>query len=300
MTHVRVWGSRGSIASPGERTARYGGNTSCVEVRIASGAVLVLDAGTGMRELGEVLREEGVREIHVLLSHLHLDHLQGLAFFAPLYDPDATIHLYGPPSPLHSLAERISAYMSDPLFPVHLAHVPARLEMHDAPYEAITVGSATVVASPLAHRGPTVGWRIDDVDATGAHSSLAYLPDHEPAMVTRLENADPRWVSGAGLAHGVDVLLHDAQYSEAEYPAHRGWGHSSIAHVVQFAQLVEARRLVLFHHDPGHSDSDLDSLHGRACELWGGGADAPIIAFDGMAFTVAGLVQTPMAAPLVV
>ena len=292
MTHVRVWGSRGSIASPGERTARYGGNTSCVEVRIARGPVLVLDAGTGMRELGELLRDEGVREIHVLLSHLHLDHLQGLAFFAPLYDPEVTIHLYGPPSPLHSLAERISAYMSDPLFPVHLAHVPAKLEMHDAPYEPITIGSASVVASPLAHRGPTVGWRIDD-----EAGSLAYLPDHEPAMVTRLENADPRWVSGAGLAHGVDVLLHDAQYSEDEYPTHRGWGHSSIAHVVQFARLAEVRRLVLFHHDPGHSDTDLDVLHSRACELWGPGADAPVIAFDGMAFTVAGLTPTPVEAP---
>jgi phosphoribosyl 1,2-cyclic phosphodiesterase len=271
---------------------RYGGNTSCVEVRCTDGSVIVLDAGTGMRELGDRLRDEGIREIHVLLSHLHLDHLQGLAFFAPLYDPDTTIHLYGPPSPLHTLAERVSAYMSDPLFPVHLAHVPSSLQMHDAPYESMSIGTATAIASPLAHRGPTVGWRIED-----AGRALVYMPDHEPAMVTRLENADPRWVSGAGLAHNADVLLHDAQYSEAEYPAHRGWGHSSIAHVVQFARLAEVRRLVLFHHDPGHSDSDLDWLHSRAVELWGGGPDAPLIAHDGMEFEVGALAGRAAVAP---
>ena len=290
MTRLKVWGCRGSIAASGPQRLRYGGNTSCVEVRTTDSAVVVLDAGTGMRELGQQLRAEGVHEVHVLLSHLHLDHLQGLAFFGPLYDPDATVHLYGPPSPLHTLAERVSAYMSDPLFPVHLAHVPARLEMHDAPYEPIAVGSATVLASPLAHRGPTVGWRLED-----AGRSLVYMPDHEPAMVTRLETADPSWVSGAGLAHRADLLLHDAQYSEEEYPEHRGWGHSSIAHVVQFARLAEVRRLALFHHDPGHTDDDLDRIHARAVELWGSPEDPPLIAWDGMELDLAEL--TPRATP---
>jgi phosphoribosyl 1,2-cyclic phosphodiesterase len=292
VTTVRVWGSRGSIAASGAQTIRYGGNTSCVELRTDDGSVIVLDAGTGMRELGAQLALEGVREVHVLLSHLHLDHLQGLAFFAPLYDADTTIHLYGPPSPLQSLSERISAYMSDPLFPVHLAHVPSDLQMHDAPYESMAIGSATVLACPLAHRGPTVGWRIED-----AGRSLVYMPDHEPAMVTRLETADPSWVSGAGLAHEADVLLHDAQYTEEEYPSHRGWGHSSIAHVVQFARLAAVRRLVLFHHDPSHSDAELDWVHARAVELWGAGEDAPLIAHDGMAFELAALGARRTATP---
>ena len=288
MIAVRVWGCRGSIAASGAQTLRYGGNTSCVEVRTTDGAVIVLDAGTGMRELGELLAREGVREVHVLLSHLHLDHLQGLAFFKPLYDPAVTVHLYGPPSPLHTLAERVSAYMSDPLFPVHLAQVPADLQMHDAPYEPVRVGSASILASPLAHRGPTVGWRIED-----AGRSLVYMPDHEPAMVTRLETADPKWVSGAGLAHGADLLLHDAQYTEDEYPSHRGWGHSSIAHVVQFARLAQVRRLVLFHHDPSHTDADLDRLHQRAVELWGSPNDQPLMASDGLQLDLAALAPAP-------
>ncbi|MFN2626362.1 MAG: MBL fold metallo-hydrolase [Mycobacteriales bacterium] len=275
---ARVWGCRGSIAAPGRQTVRYGGNTSCVELELDDGSVAVLDAGTGMRELGRKLLSDGVRCVHVMLSHLHLDHLQGLAFFAPLYQRDVELHLWGPPSPLRSLSERVGLYMSDPLFPVSLHDVPCTLVVHDAPLDGAALGDGHLYAAPIAHNGPTVGYRIE-----AGGRALAYLPDHEPALgVAELRAAEVAWISGHDLASGVDLLLHDAQYSEAEYPDHIGWGHSSIDHVVQFATLADVDQLVLFHHDPGHSDDDLEQLHARAAELWGARPNPPVLAYDGM------------------
>ena len=279
---ARVWGCRGSIASPGPHTVRYGGNTSCVEMRLAEGPVVVLDAGTGMRELGRMLVQESVREVHVLLSHLHLDHLQGLAFFAPLYEAGVDFHLWGPPSPTRSLEDRIGTYMSDPLFPVGLADLPCHLTYHDAPFEGAQVGSALVTAAPVMHRGPTVGWRLDEDGR-----SLVYLPDHEPALGTTFRTADVAWVSGYALAAGADVLLHDSQYTEEEFTSRVGWGHSSVAHVIGYATLVGVRQVVLFHHDPGHSDEDLEALHARACELWGDRPLPPLLAYEGMTLDIA-------------
>src|SRR5947209_2177448 len=126
-----VWGCRGSLAAPGADTLRYGGNTSCVEVVPGDGPAIILDAGTGLRPLGVALSSDPDREIHVLLSHLHLDHLQGLGFFRPLFQPGADIHIWGPPSPVQTLADRIAIYLSPPLFPVRLADIPARLTFHD-------------------------------------------------------------------------------------------------------------------------------------------------------------------------
>lgn len=274
---ARIWGCRGSIASPGPHTVRYGGNTSCVEVRLADGPVVVLDAGTGMRELGGLLVAEGEREIHVLLSHLHLDHLQGLAFFAPLYQAGVEVHLWGPPSPVRSLESRISSYMSDPLFPVSLADVPATVVCHDAPFDGMPLGSAEFGAAPVMHRGPTVGYRIEE-----GGKSLAYLPDHEPALGTSFRTSEVAWLSGYALALRADVLLHDAQYTEEEFDSHRGWGHSSVRHVVDYALVGDVRQLVLFHHDPAHSDAQLEELHERACELWGDRAHPPVLAYEGM------------------
>src|SRR3954453_14687032 len=144
---VRIWGCRGSLAAPGADTVKYGGNTSCVEVRLASGHVLVLDAGTGMRPLGVRLNAESPTEVHILLTHLHLDHLQGLGFFRPLFVPNLDVHIWGPSSPVQHLAERIAMYLSPPLFPVRLEDVPSKLTFHDAPEEPIEIGSATVRAA---------------------------------------------------------------------------------------------------------------------------------------------------------
>jgi phosphoribosyl 1,2-cyclic phosphodiesterase len=274
---ARVWGCRGSLAAPGPETVRYGGNTSCVEVRLDSGEVVILDAGTGIRPLGLRLEAEGVRRVHILLSHLHMDHLQGLGFFAPLFSRDVEVHLWGPVSPLHSLDTRIATYLSPPLFPVRLNDIPSRLEFHDCPEGTFTIGGAVIRSAKVSHQGPTIGFRIED-----GGRALTYIPDHEPSLGINLSLVEPSWISGHELAVATDVLLHDAQYSEEEYPAKVGWGHSSIDHVVSFGRVAGVRRLVLFHHDPLHGDDLLEGLLDRARALWGDAPGTLELAFEGM------------------
>src|ERR687887_470020 len=156
-----IWGCRGSVPTPGPETVRYGGNTSCVEVALGDGVVLVLDAGTGIRDLGLELQERGTRKIRLLLTHLHLDHLEGLRFFAPMWDERVTLDIWGPPSPLLSLRERIARSFSPPLFPVDLGDVPARVTFHDVPRQRWTVEGVALSAHLVVHPGPTVGFRIE-------------------------------------------------------------------------------------------------------------------------------------------
>ena len=273
---ARVWGCRGSLPTPGEATVRYGGNTSCVEIRCGSGIALILDAGTGIKRLGDELDPSA--EIHVLLTHLHLDHLEGLRFFAPLWRDDGRVHIWGPSSPVHSLQERIARSFSPPLFPVDLGDIPATVVFHDVPDEAWELDGIRILASPVSHPGSTVGFRLEHEGR-----SLAFIPDHEPVLGVELATLEPDWVSGHALAQDVDVLLHDSQFTEDEYPDRIGWGHSSVAHAVGFARKANARRLVLFHHDPDRSDAEVDLLAGRAAELWNGnGTPAPLAACEGM------------------
>jgi len=251
---VTLWGTRGSLASAGPDTIRYGGNTVCVEVRGSNGACLILDAGTGIRRLGAAL-EPTIKRVDVLLTHLHMDHIQGLGFFAPLYRPDLDLHLWGPPSTTQDLRGRLSRYLSPPLFPVHLRDLRHGLTIHDVPLGRFEIEGLELHAALVCHPGPTVGYRITD-----RNKALAYLPDHEPALGARTFPQKPEWTSGFALAAGADLLIHDAQYTAAEYPAHVGWGHSSIPHALAFADAAGVRRLVPCHHDPSHTDDMLDVL----------------------------------------
>jgi phosphoribosyl 1,2-cyclic phosphodiesterase len=274
---VTVWGCRGSVAVSGPDTARYGGNTPCVEVRLADGTPIVLDAGTGIRALGAKLALERPPEIHLLLSHLHLDHLVGLGFFRPLFMPGIQVHLWGPQSPTETLEARISRYLSPPLFPVQLSDLQADVTLHDVPEDSWQIGSARVLGDPVSHQGPTLGYRVEENGR-----ALTYIPDHEPAVGIDLDKVELDWISGFRLASEADVLLHDAQYSADEYIEHVGWGHSSINQVVTLAKRAQARALVLFHHDPFHSDDDLEVLETEARRLWGSDGVAPVLAFEGM------------------
>jgi phosphoribosyl 1,2-cyclic phosphodiesterase len=279
---ARIWGSRGSIAAPGPETIRYGGNTSCVEVRTDAGGLLIIDAGTGLRPLGVELQRDPPARIDLLLSHLHVDHLEGLGAFLPIWSPDTELHIWGPSSPVHSLDERIAIYFSPPLFPVHLSDVPATVIFHDAPeHEEVELAGALVSSQPIRHQGPTVGYRIEE-----AGRILAYLTDHEPALGTDLATVGSDWISGHALAFGADVLIHDAQYTEEEYEQRVGWGHSSTAHVALFAQRAKVDRLLLFHHDPMHTDDDLDRVRDRVRELWDVPPDRCEPAAEGMTFEV--------------
>lgn len=275
-----VWGCRGSLAAPGPHTVRVGGNTSCVALELEDGTAVVLDAGTGIRLLGLQFAGASPQPIHLCLTHLHVDHIEGLGFFAPLWDERQELHVWGPPSPVASLEERLSRYLSPPLFPVELAEMPATVHFHDLTEEEFELGSARVMTQPVAHRGPTVGFRFEEDG-----SSLAYIPDHEPYLGVSPGEVEPEWLSGFALAERVGILLHDAQYSESEYPRHRGFGHSSVAHAVAFAQVTEADQLILFHHDPSHSDDHLRELEERARELWDRSAHMPKLSVEGMELT---------------
>jgi len=272
---IRLWGTRGSVAAPGPDTVRYGGNTACVEVRTES-ALIVLDAGTGIRPLGVRLRDFSGR-IDLMLSHLHLDHLQGLGFFEPCFRPDVELHIWGPASTTADLEERLARYLSPPLFPVRLRSLGGRVVLHDVPREPFEVGDAVVHGQPIIHPGPTVGYRISD-----ASGSLAYLPDHEPALGAPTFPMPPNWTSGHDLAAGVNVLLHDAQYTAEEYATRVGWGHSTTAQALTFAVQSQVGQLVTFHHDPSHDDAELDrlvrDLQGRDVVEVRGGAEGLEIA----------------------
>ena len=247
------WGTRGSLPTPGSGTAVHGGNTSCVELRPTGGGVVVLDAGTGIVPLGRTLHDE--TRIDVLITHLHLDHILGLGFFAPLFEEGAEVHLWGPSSTTLDLQRRLSRYLSPPLFPVALRDLPCALHLHDVPLGVeVELPTATIEAGLVCHPGPTVGYRITTDDG----ATLAYLSDHEPALGRRPFPWTRQWTSGSDLAGGVDVLVHDAQYTDDEYEDRIGWGHSSLRDAVAFADLVGADRLVAFHHDPTHDDAFLD------------------------------------------
>lgn len=251
---VELWGSRGSLASPGTDTVRYGGNTASVLFVGGDGEHVVLDAGTGIRRLGLTIPAD-LKRVDILLTHLHMDHLQGLGFFAPIYRPDLEVHIWGPPSITMTLHTRLSRYLSPPLFPVRLRDMPCRLELHDVqPY--LRIGGIRIRTGLICHPGPTVGYRLTDADGT----SLAYLPDHEPALGYATFPGPAEWTSGFDLIRHADLLIHDAQYTNAEYPSHVGWGHSSIGQLGALATMAEVRRLAPFHHDPSHDDDELDAL----------------------------------------
>jgi phosphoribosyl 1,2-cyclic phosphodiesterase len=273
---VTIWGCRGSVPTPGPDTVGYGGNTSCVEVTMRDGTALVLDAGTGIRALGLDLAARGTRRIHLFLTHLHFDHLEGLRFFAPLWDERVALEVWGPRSPVQSLHDRILRAFSPPLFPLDFRDVPARVTFHDLRTEPWRADGISLSAALVLHPGPTLGFRV-----TTDRSSFAYLPDHEPALAG-IEGRPPDWISAGALAGGADLVLHDAQYLEEEYEAKIGWGHSSVADAVAFHRAVGAGRLVLFHHEPSHSDRALEQLEERACELTGRGESPPVLAREGM------------------
>jgi phosphoribosyl 1,2-cyclic phosphodiesterase len=258
---IKVWGARGSVPAPGPHMNRYGGNTSCVQVTLASGDELVLDAGTGIRTLGVDLT--GRKRIHILLTHLHLDHIQGLMFFPPCFREESEIIIWGPASPEASLEDRIARYISAPLSPVEVRELPCSVSFRDTPATEWELAGATIRAEAVTHRGPTLGYRIIDGDTT-----LAYIPDHEPALGAPLGGLEPEWISGFDLARDADLLIHDCQYADDEYPEHAGWGHSGLSDTLTFASRVQARRLLLFHHDPLHSDEFLDEFRATAKQAW--------------------------------
>ncbi|MGH9532023.1 MAG: response regulator [Terriglobales bacterium] len=271
---VRFWGTRGSIATPGPATLRYGGNTSCVEVLTNAGHRIILDFGTGARPLGLSLMANAPQPVRatILLSHTHWDHIQGFPFFAPLFIPGNQFTVCAPQGVDRSLADVLAGQMEFTYFPVELSQLPARIQYQDLPEGIHDLDGVRVVAQFLHHPATALGYRIE---ADGA--VVIYLCDHEPfsaaiwpdgVVSSRIEGlvheGDRR--HAAFMKHA-DLLIHDAQYTPEEYPAKKNWGHSTFEYAVELAALADVRRLALTHHDPTHDDQQIAEIEQRARAL---------------------------------
>ncbi len=252
--NIKLWGTRGSVPAPGPETQVYGGNTPCITVEWQE-SLLVLDAGSGIRRLGNSSTIGRYPVIHILLTHLHMDHILGLGFFIPLFDPKAEIHIWGPASFNHSLIDRLNRYLSPPLFPVNVRELDSKVSFHEVTHGFFEIGDFKIYANYVCHPGPTLGYRVEQ-----GKRVFAYIPDHEPALGFRNFSIESEWASGYDIAKGADLLIHDAQFTQEAYDNCIGWGHSSFLHALKFAQLAKAKKLLFFHHDPNHSDTTLERL----------------------------------------
>ncbi len=268
-TRLKFWGTRGSISVPGPSTLRYGGNTTCLEVR-ADGEIIVLDAGSGIRSLGIALEKEFRSEpikLSLLITHAHWDHIQGLPFFAPAYEKKNEIRVRGYDGVDTSFGTIMAEPMKSPFFPIAMRELSARIDIKKLTEMEFSAGKVQVRARFVNHPGVCAGYRL----FTSA-GSIAFVPDHEPYRF--LHSAKPNHMSPeekkktaeeerTGLIeflHGSDVLILDAQYTDTEYESHVGWGHGTASSAVSLALDAKVRRLLLFHHDPSHDDTMIDAM----------------------------------------
>jgi phosphoribosyl 1,2-cyclic phosphodiesterase len=254
--NVTYRGVRGSTPAPGGETARYGGNTACVEIR-AGDEILILDAGSGIRGLGlDLLNEFGTKPIEasLLISHTHWDHIQGLPFFVPAYSVENKIRVFAAKGGKETLKSALHNLMDPIHFPVGVERLTGLSLVEELATNDVVRGKFRVRVAALNHPGGCAGFRIE---ANGA--SVAYLPDHEPSEI--VDSALVKFV------HDVDLLILDAQYTEAEYPHRHGWGHGCLSDSIVLAIKAGVRELAFFHHDPSHNDDQIDRMVERGREL---------------------------------
>jgi phosphoribosyl 1,2-cyclic phosphodiesterase/CheY-like chemotaxis protein len=255
---VQFWGTRGSIPKPGPSTTRYGGNTSCIEVRSARGTLVVIDCGTGAHALGQKLIAADTQCGHILISHTHWDHIQGIPFFAPFFDPATEWDIYGPKGLGPSLRETLAGQMQYTYFPVALEKLQATVRYHELVEGTFEIEDIKVSTHYLNHTALTLGYRLE---ADGV--AVVYASDHEPH--SRMLAAGRGDITGQDLRHaefinGADLLIHDAQYTAEEFAAKVGWGHSSVEYAVKLGQHAGVKKLALTHHDPLRDDDALDRV----------------------------------------
>ena len=279
--NVTFHGVRGSTPCEGAQYARYGGHSSCVTVDAPDQAPIILDLGTGVRALGAQM---GAVELHstVLLTHLHWDHVQGLPFFAPMHNPATTLDVHGPRQAEGDLGEVFAQMMRPPFFPIRPDGLAGTVRFHDTGDDDFPVGLAKVRSRWVRHVGPTLGYRVD-----WNGIAIAYIPDHGPGCCP--DDPDdhvPQEI--LELCDGVDILIHDAQHTMAEYGPKRHWGHSTIDYAILVAREAGARKLALFHHDPAHHDEELDRIAVEAAETSAAcGSAEVVVAREGLVLDVA-------------
>jgi CheY-like chemotaxis protein len=271
---LRFWGTRGSIATPGPETNHFGGNTSCVQVTTASGDLLIFDCGTGAHRLAAALMAQGRKtiEANILLGHTHWDHIQGFPFFSPAFVKGNSVAIYGPEGSRGSLQHVLAGQMEFTYFPVDLNQLPAAITYHDLTEGVYAIGGARVATQFLNHPAMTIGYRVE---ADGV--AIVYLVDHEP-FSDQLWRADAEPGRIESILHDgdrrharfmadADLVIHDAQYTPAEYGPKKTWGHSTYDYVVRVAAAAGVKRVALTHHDPGHDDAFIEDIERNARAL---------------------------------
>lgn len=273
MVNVTFFGVRGSTPCPSPATARYGGNTACVVVDRPGDDPIIFDLGTGLRSYGQVIAADVDFRGSAFVTHLHWDHVQGLPFFGPVLRPGGRLAVYGPSEdPGVSLRDAFAGFMRPPYFPVTVEQLKGDISFHDLAEGTVTIGDATVTAAEVPHVGYTNGYRLD-WDGT----SVAYVSDHQQPAGGSMAVAD----SVVDLCRGVDLLIHDAQYTTEEFDQKCDWGHCTVEYAVQVARVAGVHRLALFHHDPLHDDAWLDCLATAARAL--AGPDLEVVAaYEGL------------------
>jgi phosphoribosyl 1,2-cyclic phosphodiesterase len=247
---VRCWGARGSIPVSGGQYLRYGGDTPCIEIRTGNGDIVIIDAGSGIRSLGNSLFAEGRHDFAMVFTHAHWDHIMGFPFFKPIYRKKTRIDLFGCPFAQESVRGIISRIMSPPNFPVPFEEIAAEIRYGESCREAVTIGGMAVSSIPLNHPNQGMGYRFEEDG-----KSFVFLTDNE------LGHRHPGGMDYSAyreFSEGADLLIHDAMYRPDDYPLTRSWGHSVYTDALRLALDARVRRLGLFHHDPERTDSDLD------------------------------------------
>ena len=265
---LRFWGTRGSIPSPGPSTVRYGGNTPCVELRTADGWLIILDAGTGIRELGRSLLERargGKVAGDIFLTHAHWDHIQGIPFFAPLFMKGNHFTIWGSQSLETSIDRVVRDQMSPTVFPVTFEELDARIDFQELSDQPTTGNGYEVSAMPVRHPGGALAYRFTNGNADAR--ALVYVSDNELNPAARYDDR-PGWRERfVAFTHGASVLVHDTMYTVDEYDSYVGWGHSTYTDAVELAIEAEVEQLVLFHHRPERTDDEVDRCLASCREL---------------------------------